>query len=246
MAEQVRGAMDALPIDERKAIELAYFGGHSYRDVALDPRRTGGHREESHPSWPASSPRPNCTLRASWELTPNGAPQITPKWKSWPAPYALDALERDEVDVFELHLSECPRCRADVQELRETASLLAHAGASAPDGLWDRIASELDEAPDECRPAVAVPIRVGSKHHRVTSRQWRMGLVIAAAAVVGASSRGEHCRARSIRTIEIAKLRHCAVHRQRAPTRRASPERSHVAGGSRSRRPTAPLPPTPW
>lgn len=34
MAEQVQGAMSALPIDERKAIELAYFGGHSYREVA--------------------------------------------------------------------------------------------------------------------------------------------------------------------------------------------------------------------
>src|SRR5205085_6237177 len=34
MAEQVQGAMSALPIDERQAIELAYFGGHSYRDVA--------------------------------------------------------------------------------------------------------------------------------------------------------------------------------------------------------------------
>jgi len=35
MAEQVQGAMGSLPVDERKAIELAYFGGHSYRDVAL-------------------------------------------------------------------------------------------------------------------------------------------------------------------------------------------------------------------
>ena len=35
VAEQVRGAMHALPINERKPIELAYFGGHSYREVAL-------------------------------------------------------------------------------------------------------------------------------------------------------------------------------------------------------------------
>jgi RNA polymerase sigma-70 factor (ECF subfamily) len=35
MAEQVRGALGALPVEERRAIELAYFGGHSYRDVAL-------------------------------------------------------------------------------------------------------------------------------------------------------------------------------------------------------------------
>ncbi len=35
MAEQVREAMSALPTNERKPIELAYFGGHSYREVAV-------------------------------------------------------------------------------------------------------------------------------------------------------------------------------------------------------------------
>jgi RNA polymerase sigma-70 factor (ECF subfamily) len=34
VAEHVREALDALPEDERRAIELAYFGGRSYRDVA--------------------------------------------------------------------------------------------------------------------------------------------------------------------------------------------------------------------
>lgn len=34
VAEQVRTAVSDLPIDERRAIELAYFGGHTYREVA--------------------------------------------------------------------------------------------------------------------------------------------------------------------------------------------------------------------
>jgi RNA polymerase sigma-70 factor (ECF subfamily) len=34
MAEQVRGAFSALEPNERQAIELAYFGGHTYREVA--------------------------------------------------------------------------------------------------------------------------------------------------------------------------------------------------------------------
>jgi len=34
LGEHVRGALTALTDDERSAIELAYFGGHSYREVA--------------------------------------------------------------------------------------------------------------------------------------------------------------------------------------------------------------------
>lgn len=34
VAEQVKDVVASLPIDERQAIELAYFGGHTYRQVA--------------------------------------------------------------------------------------------------------------------------------------------------------------------------------------------------------------------
>lgn len=34
VGEQVRSAMTSLPEPERRAIELAYFGGHTYREVA--------------------------------------------------------------------------------------------------------------------------------------------------------------------------------------------------------------------
>ncbi len=30
----MKEAVSDLPVDERRAIELAYFGGHSYREVA--------------------------------------------------------------------------------------------------------------------------------------------------------------------------------------------------------------------
>lgn len=35
VAEQVKDVVAALPVDERQAIELAYFGGHTYREVAV-------------------------------------------------------------------------------------------------------------------------------------------------------------------------------------------------------------------
>ena len=35
VADEVRAALAVLPIDERRAIELAYFGGHTYREVAV-------------------------------------------------------------------------------------------------------------------------------------------------------------------------------------------------------------------
>jgi RNA polymerase sigma-70 factor (ECF subfamily) len=35
VAENVKAAVSDLPVDERRAIELAYFGGHSYREVAV-------------------------------------------------------------------------------------------------------------------------------------------------------------------------------------------------------------------
>lgn len=34
IADHVKTAIDTLPVSERKAIELAYFGGHTYREVA--------------------------------------------------------------------------------------------------------------------------------------------------------------------------------------------------------------------
>ncbi len=61
--------------------------------------------------------------------------------------YALDAVEDDDATVVEAHLAECPRCTSEVASHREVAAALAHAGSPAPEGLWDRIAQALEEAP---------------------------------------------------------------------------------------------------
>ena len=53
------------------------------------------------------------------------------------AAYSLDALDPRERDLFERHLSECERCRAEVASLTQTAAALAYAAppAEAPPRL---------------------------------------------------------------------------------------------------------------
>lgn len=80
--------------------------------------------------------------------------------------FAIDAVEADEAAAVEDHLRDCPRCRAEVAQHREAASLLAFSGETAPDALWSRIASSLDEAPPPIRllgesaPARRAPSRL--------------------------------------------------------------------------------------
>lgn len=59
--------------------------------------------------------------------------------------YALDAVDRNEADAIERHLPECPRCSDELAGHREAAALLAHVGAPAPEGVWDKIAARLGE-----------------------------------------------------------------------------------------------------
>ena len=65
--------------------------------------------------------------------------------------YALHAVERDEAEVIEAHLDTCPRCRAEVESHREVATMLGNSGGDAPEGLWDRIAGQLEVPPPPMR-----------------------------------------------------------------------------------------------
>ena len=91
--------------------------------------------------------------------------------------YALDALEEDEAELVEDHLRDCPRCRAEVRDHRETAAMLAFGGGEAPPGLWERIAANLEEAPPRLQLGRVIPI--------AESRWRRIGVrMLTAAAVV--------------------------------------------------------------
>ena len=65
--------------------------------------------------------------------------------------YALNAVEPDEAELIAAHLDTCPRCRAEVEGHREVASMLGNSGGDAPEGLWDRIADQLEDTPPPMR-----------------------------------------------------------------------------------------------
>jgi len=107
--------------------------------------------------------------------------------------YALHAVDADEAELVERHLEECPRCRAEVEGHREVATRLGNSGGDAPEGLWDRIASQLEDTPPPMRlelqdgPGTVVPI--AARRPGRTSRVVAAALGAAAAlaiAVLGA------------------------------------------------------------
>ena len=90
--------------------------------------------------------------------------------------FALDALEPEEADAVDVHVRDCPRCRAEVEEYREAAAMLAFGGVTAPPGVWERIQASLEEAPPKLELARVVPLR--------PSRWQSWGAKLAAAAAV--------------------------------------------------------------
>ena len=93
--------------------------------------------------------------------------------------YALHAIDPDEAELIERHLEECPRCRSEVAGHREVAALLGNTGGDAPDGLWDRIASQLEEEPPPLR--LAVPASAADGVVPITSRRSRPPRLVLAA-----------------------------------------------------------------
>lgn len=104
--------------------------------------------------------------------------------------YALDAVDADEAAAVETHLTECPRCAAEVADHREVAAMLANTGAPAPAGLWSRISASLEEAPPEIDLPRLTADRRASPVIDLTERRerrvqrWLPGAAVAAALVV--------------------------------------------------------------
>jgi hypothetical protein len=92
--------------------------------------------------------------------------------------YALDAVDGDERVRLEDHLRDCARCRDEVQQHQEVAAHLAYGGASAPDGLWGRIAAALEV--DGPSPDLAALYPLGGRRRL----RWAAPALLAVAAML--------------------------------------------------------------
>jgi anti-sigma-K factor RskA len=66
--------------------------------------------------------------------------------------YALDAVDGDEFTELEEHLETCPRCRAELDSLREVAAAMGNSVEPVPEGLWSQIALRLPDHQEDGDP----------------------------------------------------------------------------------------------
>ncbi|MGO8873991.1 MAG: sigma factor-like helix-turn-helix DNA-binding protein [Acidimicrobiales bacterium] len=118
VAEQVQGALGALPDDLSRPIELAYFGGHTYREVAQMLEAPEG-TVESRIRSGLSQLRVDLAERG---VQPAGARTVNDEHRppsheqiqELLGVYALDAVEPDPAAMVEEHLQECVKCSIEV------------------------------------------------------------------------------------------------------------------------------------
>jgi anti-sigma-K factor RskA len=107
--------------------------------------------------------------------------------------YALDAVDGDEVAELEEHLETCPRCRGELDTLREVAAAMGNSVEPLPEGLWSQIALRLpDRQEDEEPPPMPQLAREGGSPFRApaagpTRRRRVMVSTVGAIAVAAAS-----------------------------------------------------------
>jgi anti-sigma factor RsiW len=98
--------------------------------------------------------------------------------------YALDAVDPGERRRVEEYLSVHPRAAAEVQEHREVATMLAYSGMDAPEGLWDRIVSSIEEPAPAPGPELAKVMPMEPAQRRRTRAMATWLAATAAAAVI--------------------------------------------------------------
>lgn len=110
--------------------------------------------------------------------------------------YALDAVDGAECTELEEHLATCPRCRAELDGLREAAGALGNSVEPLPEELWSRISDRLGDYSGEGEEPPPMPeLTVGTRERspfRAPStgrtRRTRSNALLLGAVAVAASA----------------------------------------------------------
>ena len=108
--------------------------------------------------------------------------------------YALDAVDGEELTELEAHIDDCPRCRAELDGLREVAGAMGTGVETVPEGLWSSIAARLPERRDDEEPppmpalvrTARAPVESARRRRRGRVAVATLGAVAVAAAAVAA------------------------------------------------------------
>jgi anti-sigma-K factor RskA len=109
--------------------------------------------------------------------------------------YALDAVDGDEFTELEAHLETCPRCRAELDSLRDVAAAMGNSVEPPPEGLWSQIAVRLPELQGDHEPPPMPrlvgeddsPFRSPASYVDAKPRRRIMGTTVGAIAVAAAA-----------------------------------------------------------
>jgi anti-sigma-K factor RskA len=97
--------------------------------------------------------------------------------------YALDAVDDDERAAIEAFLAQSPEADEEVAQFRNAAAMLAFSGGAPPEGVWDRIESQMAPRASSA-DAPVVPIESARAARASRSPAWRRLAAVAAVAAV--------------------------------------------------------------
>src|SRR5581483_8120714 len=105
--------------------------------------------------------------------------------------YALDALNELERRQFQAHLSRCPDCAREVDELRATAAKLGVAAAQQPPpSLRHAVMAQVARARQDSPTPPPTPAPLTETSTAIAGHRWRARLTAAAAALATAAAVG--------------------------------------------------------